>query len=118
MAGLAEMLQGLAGQPAGMTEPGNIDLNHRPRVHNPDGSISTVRSEGVNVGGQEVLIPTVRANPFRPNTGWIMGDDAALEHYRRTGQHLGKFDTPANSDAYAQSLHEDQARQYVPQTGQ
>jgi hypothetical protein len=115
MASVAEMLQGLANVPQGQLEPGNIDLNHRPRVHNADGSISTVRSEGVNVDGQEVLIPTVRANPFRPNTGWVMSDDAALEHYRRTGQHLGKFDTPANSDAYARSLHEDQERQYVPQ---
>lgn len=96
----------------GMISPGNIDLDHRPRVHNPDGSISTVRSMGINEDGREVLIPTVRQNPFRPKTGWIMTDREAIDHYHRTGQHLGIFDTPENSDAYAQKLHEDQARQY------
>jgi len=30
----------------------------------------------------------------------------------------GIFDTPENSNAYAQRLHEDQARQYLPQAGQ
>lgn len=97
----------------GMIEAGNIDLHHRPRVRNPDGSISTVRSEGINVDGQEVLIPTVRANPFRPNTGWIMSDEAARQRYLNTGENLGKFDIPKNSDAYAQQLHEDQAQEYV-----
>lgn len=95
----------------GMLEPGNIDLNARPVVKNPDGSISTVRSMGVNMDGREVLIPTVSPD------GQILDPDAAVELYRRTGQHLGMFDTPDNSNAYAQRLHEDQARQYVPQQG-
>jgi len=95
----------------GMLEPGNIDLNARPVVKNPDGSISTVRSMGVNMDGREVLIPTVSPD------GQILDPDAAIELYRRTGQHLGMFDTPDNSNAYAQRLHEDQARQYVPQQG-
>lgn len=93
----------------GLLEPGNIDLNARPVVKNPDGSISTVRSLGVNIDGREVLIPTVSP------TGQILDNDAAVELYRRTGQHLGMFDTPENSTAYSQRLHEDQARQYVPQ---
>jgi hypothetical protein len=91
----------------GMQEWGNIDLNARPTVRNPDGSISTVRSMGVNIDGSETLIPTVHPS------GRIMSDEEAIEHYRQTGQHLGRFDTPANSDAYAEALHNQQAEQYV-----
>jgi hypothetical protein len=98
----------LHGPGAGMIEPGNIDLKNRPRVKNEDGSISTVRSLGVNIDGQEVLIPTVSED------GRIMSDDEAVEQYRRTGRHLGKFRTPAASTAYAERLHEDQARLIGP----
>lgn len=96
----------------GMLEPGNIDLHHRPKVRNADGTVSTVRSMSDREDDKDVLYPTVRANPFRPNKGWIMGDDEAFEHYKKTGQHLGKFDSAENADAYAESLHEDQDKEY------
>lgn len=89
-----------------MTVKGNIDLDKRPIVQNADGTISTVRSIGVNVDGKEVLIPTVSED------GRLMTNKEAVSEYRRTGKHLGMFASPEASDAYAESLHEDQAGQY------
>lgn len=98
-------LQGSAG--VGLVEPGNIDLMRRPVVRNPDGSISTVRSISVNFDGAETLIPTVAIDGSR-----VLSDDEAIDQYLKTGQHLGKFKTPADATRYAESLHEQQAQLY------
>jgi hypothetical protein len=109
MAGL--LAQQPSGLPNGMLAAGNIDLNNRPVVHNPDGSISTVRSIGVEFDGKHYLLPTVSPD------GKILNDDAAIDLFRNTGQHLGVFDNQDAADAYGQSLHEQQAQQYLPQSG-
>src|SRR5262249_22152126 len=87
---------------AGLGEKGNIDLFNRPRVQNDDGSISTVRSISVGIDGKEVLIPTVS------DDGRILSEDQAIAQYRKSGRHLGKFDTPNNATAFAKRLHEQQ----------
>jgi hypothetical protein len=90
----------------GMTEPSNIDTTRRLGVENTipgEGGISTVRSMGVNLDGQEVLIPTVV-------NGRIVSNEEAIQHYLQTGEHLGKFKTPDESTRYAERLHEEEAR--------
>lgn len=88
--------------------PGNIDLAHRPIVHNPDGSISTVRSITITDDhGNAILIPTVVGDK-------VVSDRQAIAHYNQTGQHLGKFASEAAANGYAQTLHESQAKKYLP----
>ena len=87
-------------------EKGNIDLNNRPVVKNKDGSISTVRSISFqDDDGKEVLIPTVV-------NGKIVSDNEAIEHYYKTGEHLGKFGTIQEANSYAEKLHNQQEQKY------
>jgi hypothetical protein len=44
-----------------------------------------------------------------------MSNQEAIQHYLKTGRHLGKFSDAASADAYGEQLHEDQARRYTPQ---
>jgi hypothetical protein len=97
---------GGAAVPSGIMGLGNIDLENRPVVHNPDGTISTVRSMSANFGDGEVLMPTVS------DDGRLLSNDEAVNLYRQTGQHLGIFDTPENASAYAEALHNAQAKMY------
>lgn len=90
----------------GQVEAGNIDLTKRPVVKNKDGTISTVRSMSVNIDGVEVLIPTVSEK------GTIMTKERAIKEYKRTGKHLGKFETPEDATAYAEQLHKEQEKMY------
>lgn len=95
----------------GLIEAGNINLHDRQIAHNPDGSISTVRSISIGTPRGEVLIPTVI-------DGRIVSNTAAINVYNRTGRHLGIFDTSEHATQYAQSLHQQQEQEYLPQAQQ
>lgn len=85
-------------KPEGMLDEGNLDLSNRPRVKNPDGSVSTLRSMSFRDDAGERLIPTVRED------GWYMTPKQAIEHYKKTGRHMGVFATPEDATAYAKKL--------------
>jgi hypothetical protein len=82
-------------------EPGTINLYTRPRVKNPDGSVSTVRTMGFSdEPGVEINVPTVGEH------GGLLSDQDAIAQYYRTGQHLGKFTTAEAAEQAARALHD------------
>jgi hypothetical protein len=119
----------MAGKPVpGMLERGNIDLNHRPQVRNDDGSSSTIYSVTVPLnedgsvwrGDYEsapkyALVPSIVNGRFLTPNGKIpaTGDhkaaeqleDAATEHYEKTREHLGVFDSDRSAETYASKTH-------------
>jgi hypothetical protein len=91
---------------SGLAVRGNIDLTHRPRVRNKDGSLSTVRSRTFTLpDGRFVVLPSVGQNR-------IMSDDAVWKRYQRTGKHLGIFKTGKQAEKFADQLHLQQAELY------
>lgn len=82
---------------------GNIDVEKQPQIKNPDGSISTIDSFSVNMDGVEVLLTQIHPDGYR------MTPQQAIEYYKKTGKHLGKFKTPEEATEYAKKLHESEA---------
>jgi len=92
----------------GMVRPGNIDPWNRPSMRNPDGSYSTTSSISVGTDKGEVLIPTVI-------NGKRLSNEAAIDHFKKTGENFGVFKTPKAADDYAEKLHNAQATLYDSQ---
>jgi hypothetical protein len=84
---------------------GNIDLDNRVVVTNPDGSISTELSFSTEIDGFEVLLPQVV-------NGSVVSQAEAIEHYVATGEHLGKFVYWQAAEQYAEVLHCRQEQHY------
>jgi hypothetical protein len=92
----------------GLVEKGNVDIANRPNIDNGDGTHSSVFSMSFGTDKGEVLVPGVgdgKTYPARKLT-----PEEALDQYRKTGQNLGTFKDSKSADAYAQTLHEDQAK--------
>ena len=112
---LAELLlrQVEVGQAMGVPyvmEARNIDVSNLPEVKNRipgEGGISTVRSMGINMNGKETLIPTVVEGKLPASAE--EAERQAVDYYLRKRRHLGKYASPAASDAAATLLHEREA---------
>lgn len=104
-----------ADNPKGLVAPGNLSIWNRPAVQNDDGSHSSEYSTSFqDDDGHEVLVPSVVGGKFLTPDGKKPPEGspaekamfkAAWNHYKQTGEHLGKFDNPDNADAYAGVLH-------------
>jgi hypothetical protein len=113
---------------SGLLERGNIDVNHRPLIHNADGTHSTIDSMTVPIGkdGKSrqwgspdiagyALVPSIADGRFLTPDGKIPDaknkdaqqqlEDAATAYYNKTGQHLGIFKTDKDADKYANQTH-------------
>ena len=98
---------GIAPDDNGQVITGNIDLSNRPRVKNPDGKISTVRTIGVQADGLEFVIPTVS------DDGKLLSDAQAIALFKKSKKHLGAFKTKEQATDFAKQLHESEAAKLV-----
>ncbi len=96
----------------GLLEDGNVDLKQRPQVKTPEGKTATVRSASFNIDGKETLLPTVS------DDGRLLSEQEAVDIYKSTGKHLGKFDSPESANTYAEELHRAQQDYYANDAAQ
>ena len=86
----------------GQTEAGNIDLVNRPRVKRENGQISTIATIVVGFDDGHVVLPTVS------DDGRMMTKDEAIDVYRQTGKHLGKFSDLKQAVTASELMHKQQ----------
>ena len=87
---------------------GNIDIDNRAVVINPDGGFSTELSFSTEIDGYEVLLSQVI-------NGKIVSEQEAIDHYLVTEEHLGKFSSWQLAEQYAKLLHCRQEQRYGQQ---
>jgi len=84
----------------GILAPGNLDLDNRPAVPNPEGGTSTVYSMSIGLdNGKVALVPRVVG-------GKILSPEDAIEHFKQTKEHLGIFGSEDAANAYDKQMHE------------
>ena len=88
----------------GVIEGPNISLLKRKPVRTPDGNYATVYSMSFSdQTGVEILIPTVV-------NGRLVSLQQAIDHYYKTGEHLGKYTSVEAANKAAQRIHEAEAK--------
>src|SRR5205823_9843727 len=107
----SQPVQPTQAQPAGLVEPGNLNLSGRPVIQNADGSHSSEYSTSFGTNKGEVLVPSIVNGKFltpdgkKPAPGsqaeknmlgyrddaGVFHKGAAQKHYEKTGEHLGIF---------------------------
>ena len=89
---------------SGVIKSGNINLSTRKAVATPNGDWATVRSMSFSDRkGVEILIPTVV-------NGKLVGDNAAIQEYYKTGKHLGMYTSPDAANKAAERIHQAEAQ--------
>src|SRR5208283_4790917 len=83
-------------------EPGNIQWYGRDKVPMGKGGYGTVYSFSREEDGKEVLVPQIY-------DGKLHSQEEAWQHYKQTGQHMGKFKNASDADYFGQKYHEDAA---------
>lgn len=92
----------------GLLERGNIDIHNRPVVKRENGKYSTVDTIGVGIeNGREANIPRISKE------GKVMSNKEAIEHFKKTHEHLGIYADRESAARAAKKLHEDQEREYL-----
>lgn len=84
-------------------EQGNINLDNRPVLHNPDGTVSTEKSITIEEDGKFINIPTII-------NGKEVSPQTAIAFYHDTGEHLGKFASEQEAEQAAQDTHQYQEK--------
>jgi hypothetical protein len=101
--------QDQGGLPGGLLTPYTAspwDYQKFPKVKNPDGSFSNVKTASYNIDGKEVLLPTMAGgkNLRRVKPDRSVDDAAVLQRFRDTGEHFGIFDKPESAQSFATQL--------------
>ena len=77
---------------------GNINLENRPKVFNEKGDYETVKTITTEMDGKTILLPTII-------DGKEVSAKEAVQHFKKTGLHLGIFKTQKDADKYDEQLH-------------
>lgn len=85
----------------GVLEVGNVNLIDRPVLPTPDNGWKSVNTITIGIGdGKTALIPTVIEGIQHSNK-------EAIEHFKKTREHMGIFSSQEAADAFDEKLHQD-----------